>query len=65
MPKPRRPQVRNATDEDSQDFYDQMDIDLNDPELLAVLGEKPESPEVKETQIKEKLASEVRKSLET
>ncbi|KAI0819256.1 Mus7/MMS22 family-domain-containing protein [Trametes gibbosa] len=41
IPKPRRPQPRVVTEEsqESQYEYDQFDLDLDDPELLAALGE--------------------------
>ncbi|KAI0373643.1 hypothetical protein BV20DRAFT_1111197 [Pilatotrama ljubarskyi] len=43
IPKPRRPQPRVIAEDsqESQYDYDQFELDLDDPELLAALGEDP------------------------
>ena len=65
MPKPRRPQIHDVSEDsqETQGYFSHMDIDLNDPELLAVLAEATESPEIKEMQVKDKLVSEVNRAL--
>ncbi|KAF9646529.1 hypothetical protein BDM02DRAFT_3171519 [Thelephora ganbajun] len=61
MPKPRRPTIHAATEDsqESQDYFGMFDIDLNDPDLQAVLGDEVESPEAKEVVRKDKLLGEV------
>ena len=61
FPKPRRPTIHAATEDsqESQDYFGMFDIDLNDPDLQAVLGDESESPEAKEIVRKDKLLAEV------
>lgn len=61
MPTPRRPTIHAATEDsqESQDYFGMFDIDLNDPDLQAALGDGPESPEAKEAHRKDKLLAEV------
>ena len=61
MPKPRRPTIHAATEDsqESQDYFGMFDIDLDDPDLQAALGDEAESPEAKEVARKDKLLAEV------
>ena len=61
MPKPRRPTIHAATEDsqESQDYFGMFDIDLDDPDLQAALGDESESPEAKEVARKDKLLAEV------
>ena len=61
MPKPRRPTIHTATEDsqESQDYFGMFDIDLDDPDLQAALGDEAESPEAKEAYRKDKLLAEV------
>ena len=61
MPNPRRPTIHAATEDsqESQDYFGMFDIDLDDPDLQAALGDEAESPEVKEVYRKDKLLAEV------
>jgi hypothetical protein len=61
MPKPRRPTIHAATEDsqESQDYFGMFDIDLDDPDLQAVLGDESESPEGKEVARKDKFLAEV------
>ena len=61
MPKPRRPTIHAATEDsqESQDYFGMFDIDLDDPDLQAALGDEAESPEAKEVHRKDKLLAEV------
>ena len=61
MPKPRRPTIHAATEDsqESQDYFGMFDIDLDDPDLQAALGDEAESPEAKEASRKDKLLAEV------
>ena len=60
MPKPRRPTIHAATEDsqESQDYFGLFDIDLDDPDLHAVLGDETESSEAKEVTRKDKLLAE-------
>ncbi|PIL22731.1 hypothetical protein GSI_15424 [Ganoderma sinense ZZ0214-1] len=60
IPRPRRPPPRVAVEDsqDSQDDYGQFDIDLDDPELLAALGEDAGPSDYKENKDKDKLVCE-------
>ena len=61
MPKLRRPTIHIATEDsqESQDYFGMFDIDLDDPDLQAALGDEAESPEAKEVARKDKLLAEV------
>ena len=61
FPTPRRPTIHPATEDsqESQDYFGMFDIDLDDPDLQAALGDEPESPEAKEVARKDKLLAEV------
>jgi len=61
MPKLRRPTIHAATEDsqESQDYFGMFDIDLDDPDLQAALGDEAESPEAKEVARKDKLLAEV------
>lgn len=61
MPKPRRPTIHAATEDsqESQDYFGMFDIDLDDPDLQAALGDESESPEAKDVARKDKLLAEV------
>ena len=62
IPPPRRPQPRAVAEDsqESQDDYGQFDIDLDDPELLAALGEDAARPsEYKENKEKEQIVCEI------
>ena len=61
MPKPRRPTIHAATEDsqESQDYFGMFDLDLDDPDLQAALGDESESPEAKEVGRKERLLAEV------
>lgn len=61
MPKPRRPTIHPATEDsqESQDYFGMFDIDLDDPDLQAALGDEAESPEAKEASRMDKLLAEV------
>jgi len=61
MPKLRRPTIHAATEDsqESQDYFGMFDLDLDDPDLQAVLGDGAESPGVKEVARKDKLLAEV------
>ncbi|KAI0769083.1 Mus7/MMS22 family-domain-containing protein [Trametes elegans] len=60
IPKPRRPQPRVIAEDsqESQYDYDQFDLDLDDPELLAALGVDVGPSEQTENKEKDKLVSE-------
>lgn len=61
IPKPRRPQPRVVAEDsqESQYDYDQFDLDLDDPELLAALGENLGDPEAIQNKEKDKIVCEV------
>ncbi|TBU23731.1 Mus7/MMS22 family-domain-containing protein [Dichomitus squalens] len=62
IPPPRRPQRRPVADDsqESQDDYGQFDLDLDDPELLAALGEDAAGPSgYKENKEKEQIVCEI------
>ncbi|KAH9851730.1 Mus7/MMS22 family-domain-containing protein [Lenzites betulinus] len=61
LPKPRRPQPRVIAEEsqESQYDYDQFDLDLDDPELLAALGEDLGPSEHSQNKEKDKAVCEV------
>jgi hypothetical protein len=62
MPGPQRPPIQpvaNAGTEDSQDEYGALDLDMNDPELLAALGEPMLANHVNENKAKDVLVSTV------
>ena len=61
FPRPRRPTIHAATEDsqESQDYFGMFDIDLDDPDLQAALGDEPKSPEAKEVARKDKLLAEV------
>lgn len=61
FPKPRRPTIHAATEDsqESQDYFGMFDIDLDDPDLQAVLGDESKSPEAKEVAHKDKLLADV------
>ncbi|KAI0916960.1 hypothetical protein AcW2_007217 [Taiwanofungus camphoratus] len=62
VPKPPRPRHSAVTEDsqDSQEDYGPFDpINLDDPELLAALGEPVESLQVQENKHKEKLVCEI------
>ena len=61
MPKPRRPTVHIAAEDsqESQDYFGMFDLDLDDPDLQAALGDEAEPPEVKEASRKDKSLAEV------
>ena len=60
IPRPHRPPPRAAVEDsqDSQDDYGQFDIDLDDPELLAALGEDAGPSEYKENKERDKIVCE-------
>ena len=60
IPRPRRPLPRVTVEDsqDSQDDYGQFDIDLDDPELLAALGEDAGPSDYKENKEKDKIVCE-------
>ncbi|KAG1760863.1 Mus7/MMS22 family-domain-containing protein [Suillus occidentalis] len=41
LPRPTVPPILPSVDQESQDEYDKFFIDLNDPEILAALGDEP------------------------
>lgn len=57
MPKPRRPRKTHHT-EDSQEYDNDFELDLNDPALLVALGEAP--AERSDAVVKEARLCEVR-----
>ncbi|KAL1950542.1 hypothetical protein VTO73DRAFT_5666 [Trametes versicolor] len=61
IPRPCRPQPRVVTEDsqESQYDYDQFDLDLDDPELLAALGEDVGTSEHAQNKEKEKAVCEV------
>lgn len=61
IPRPRRPQPRVVAEDsqESQYDYDQFDLDLDDPELLAALGEDVGTSEHAQNKEKEKAVCEV------
>ncbi|KAI0655367.1 Mus7/MMS22 family-domain-containing protein [Cubamyces menziesii] len=61
IPKPRRPQPRVVAEDsqESQYDYDQFDLDLDDPELLAALGENLGDPEAIQNKEKDKIVCEI------
>lgn len=61
IPKPRRPQPRVIAEDsqESQYDYDQFDLDLDDPELLAALGEDVGQSEHSQNKEKDKAVCEV------
>ncbi|KAI9066820.1 hypothetical protein FKP32DRAFT_1673568 [Trametes sanguinea] len=61
IPKPRRPQLKVIAEDsqESQYDYDQFDLDLDDPDLLAALGEDVGSSEASENKEKDKIVCEI------
>ncbi|OSC97472.1 hypothetical protein PYCCODRAFT_1377056 [Trametes coccinea BRFM310] len=61
IPKPRRPQLKVIAEDsqESQYDYDQFDLDLDDPDLLAALGEGVGSSEASENKEKDKIVCEI------
>lgn len=61
LPNPRRPTIHVATEDsqESQDYFGMFDIDLDDPDLQAALGDEGGSLETKEANRKDKLLAEV------
>ncbi|CDO69890.1 hypothetical protein BN946_scf184884.g49 [Trametes cinnabarina] len=57
IPKPRRPQPRVIAEDsqESQYDYDQFDLDLDDPDLLAALGEDISSSDASENKEKDRV----------
>lgn len=64
MPEPSRPRLRSMADnQESQDEYGMLDLDLDDPELLAALGEEPQDLQATDNKVKEARVCKVRFSL--
>ncbi|EPQ56427.1 hypothetical protein GLOTRDRAFT_138160 [Gloeophyllum trabeum ATCC 11539] len=61
MPRIKGPAAANVApaDEDSQDIYGDLDLDLDDPELLAALGEDVEDTRLKEMKAKDEVVCKV------
>ncbi|KAL4267270.1 hypothetical protein AB1N83_002541 [Pleurotus pulmonarius] len=59
MPAPQRPTLVAIESQESQDEYGGFDLDVEDPEFLAAMGEGEHAGQLREHQAKEKAASEI------
>ncbi len=59
MPAPQRPTLVAIESQESQDEYGGFDLDVEDPEFLAAMGEAEHASQLRDHQAKEKAASEV------
>ncbi|KAF7430537.1 hypothetical protein PC9H_006245 [Pleurotus ostreatus] len=59
MPAPQRPVLVTIESQESQDEYGGFDLDVEDPEFLAAMGEGEQTNQLRDHQAKEKVASEI------
>lgn len=59
IPKPPRPRPASEESQESQEDYGDFDLNLDDPELLAALGDPSQSIAAQENKTKDKAVAEV------
>lgn len=59
IPKPPRPRPASEESQESQEDYGDFDLNLDDPELLAALGDPSQSMAAQENKTKDKAVAEI------